>query len=238
MNTKRKPTATHAAANGHAIAYGMHGTAATNAAAPIVRSEGQRMLLHVTGSLAAIAHEVGAKSPQSVLDWRNGHRQPNPAAKARMDAVFGIPRRAWSLLPSTVTNGAADLAADPANLATNATNPTESTTQLVAAAAEPTGPPPTTLEDCLQLLAVIRRDRNQPGLMAGERVKLADTEARILALRHRLEREAELSEDRLVREHPAWQRLKRLVVRALAKHPAAAKDVLAAMAAAGDGGEL
>lgn len=86
------------------------------------------------------------------------------------------------------------------------------------------------MEDCLALLEVIREDRKRNGLHPAERVKLADTEARILALRHRLEKEQELLEDRIVREHPMWHRLKRTLVKVLAQHPAAAHAVAAALA--------
>jgi transcriptional regulator with XRE-family HTH domain len=161
------------------------------------------MFLHVTGSLAAIAKAISVKSPQSIADWRNGTKTPSPDYRAAIEGAFGIPARAWSLRAGT----AAD--APPGD----------------AEPADPSAPPPSTLEDCLALLATIRRDRQQAGLMASERVKLADAEARILALRARLESATELSEDRYVRDHPSWRRLEDAIIAALEPHPAAAKAV-------------
>ena len=172
------------------------------AQAPLLRSEGQRMLLHVSGSLAAIAEAIGSKSPQSVLDWRNGTRVPIAAARAQMEAVLGIPIEAWNRLP-----------------ATHESNPEP----------EEQAPPLATLESCLELLAVIRRDRMVPNLLPGERAKLVDAEARILKLRADLEQRAELSEDRYVREHPGWIRARNEIARVLLQHPAAARAVAEAL---------
>jgi hypothetical protein len=129
---------------------------------------------------------------------------PNPAARARIEAVFGIPAKAWSQRPA-------------GNEEPQQSEP------------EPLPEPGSTLEDCLALLAVIRRDRSARGLLPGERVKLAAAETQILALRARLEQAAELSEDRYVREHPAWQRLQRIILHALEPHPAASRAVLQAI---------
>jgi len=178
---------------------------------PVVRSEGQRMLLCVTGSLRAIAAELGCKSTKSILDWRTGEKPPGANARARMWTAFGIPVRAWSVQPG----GSLD---EP-----------RSTPLELAQAASPVGAP-STLEDCLALLNVIRRDRSQQGLMPSERVKLADAEARILGLRARLEQAAEFAESRYVHEHPSWIRLRRAILHALEPHPAAAKAVVEALA--------
>lgn len=178
---------------------------------PVMRSEGQRMLLHVTGSLKAIADAAGCKSPQSVYDWRTGRKAPGPEARAKMFAAFGIPVRTWSMRPGGESSTSTALAVDDASTSTDA-------------------PVPTTLEHCMQLLRVISLERRQPDLLASERVKLAQAEAQILALRHRLECEAQLSEDRFVREHPAWARMKRVLVKALVAHPAAAQAVADALA--------
>lgn len=176
---------------------------------PLLRSEGQRMLLHVSGSLTAIANEIGARSPQSVLDWRNGKRIPAIEARARMQAVFGIPIVAWSQLPNTVSQPNAAAA--------------------TSALADPNAPIPSTLESCLRLLATIQRDSGNPHLLAAERVKLVDAEARILKLRADLERNAELTEDRYVRDHPAWHKCKRAIAAALVPFPEAARAVCEAL---------
>lgn len=160
------------------------------------------MLLHVSGSLMAIAKAIGVKSPQTVLHWRNGRSIPTNEVRARMQVALGIPIQAWTKLPAGREE---DAPADPAQL------------------------PQTSLHECLELLAVIRRDRNQPHLLPGERSKLVDAEARILKLRADLEMRAELSEDRYVREHPAWLRVRNEIARVLAQFPEAARAVADAL---------
>lgn len=172
-----------------------------------MRSEGQRMLLYVTGSAHAIAAEVSVRSAQSIVDWRSGKRMPSVEARARMQDAFGIPIEAWSQAPS---NGEAAAAA-PAPLA------------------DPNAPIPSSLEACLSLLSQIQRDRVTPNLLPAERVKLADAEARILKLRADLERSAEFSEDRYVRDHPAWLRVRREIAHALEPFPEAARAVADAL---------
>jgi hypothetical protein len=156
-----------------------------------VRSEGQRLLLARGVTLEAIADATGCSRP-AALNWRSGVKLPSDEARRRLATAFGIPAEAWGLVP-----GAAPTA--PAKTS-----------------APPPATPPSTLAECLNLHASIRRARSVEGLTAAERVKLTDTETRLLALRHRLEREQELLEDRLVKEHPAWARLRRALVAAVA----------------------
>jgi hypothetical protein len=177
----------------------------------VLRSEGQRMFLAVTGTLQAIANEVGCKSPQTVANWREGTKDPSPQMRRALWETFGIPEHAWSRRPG-------------ASLETEAPPSALEVSQSEA----PRGHP-STLEDCLALLSVIREDRMQRGLLPGERVKLADAEARILALRSRLEQAAELSEARYVLEHPAWLRVRRAILKALEAHPLVAKAVADAL---------
>jgi transcriptional regulator with XRE-family HTH domain len=143
------------------------------ASAPVLRSEGQRMLLHVSGSLLAIAKAIGVKSPQTVLYWRNGRSIPSPELRAQIQVALGIPIQAWTTRPAGERTETPEPAGGPL--------------------------PQTSLDECLELLTVIRRDRHQPNLLPGERTKLVDAEARILKLRADLEMRAELSEDRYVR---------------------------------------
>lgn len=172
------------------------------ASAPVLRSEGQRMLLHVSGSLLAIAKAIGVKSPQTVLKWRNGVATPHPEVRAQMQIVLGIPIQAWTHRPAEQQRDEPQLDEQPVQ---------------------------SSLDECMDLLSVIRRDRNQPNLLPGERSKLVDAEARILKLRSDLELRAELSEDRYVREHPAWLRIRNEVARALAPFPDAARAVADAL---------
>jgi transcriptional regulator with XRE-family HTH domain len=178
---------------------------------PPPTTEGQRLLRRVRGSLAQLAKQVGAKSPQSVNDWKRGDKTPNVDARKRIEAAWGIPATAWSTQVST-----------PAAVA-------------AVSEAPPPAPPAndnksiTPLQNCMQLLDAYREARAQPNLVPAERVRLADAEGRMLALRMKLEREAELSEDRFVRKHPGWKRTRGLIVKALAKHPAALAELKAVL---------
>lgn len=176
--------------------------AVPQATAPVLRSEGQRMLLHVSGSLMAIGKAIGVKSPQTVLKWRNGVSTPSPEVRAQMQVVLGIPIQAWLRRPADQDAPESDVAE-----------------QL----------PQSSLAECMELLTVIRKDRQQPNLLPGERSKLVDAEARILKLRSDLELRAELSEDRYVREHPAWLRIRSELSRALSPFPEAARAVADAL---------
>jgi hypothetical protein len=171
----------------------------------VVDSEGQRLLLALDKSLGEIAAAVRCNRT-SVLDWRNGNKTPVPEMRARLFAAYAIPTAAWDCVPTTPEPERSSL--PPAD-----------------------GAPPTTLEDCLALLALLRKARGQKGLRPGDAARLAGTEVRILALRANLEQKAELLEDRIVREHPRWRALKGAILKALAPHPAASKAVVEVLTA-------
>jgi hypothetical protein len=82
---------------------------------------------------------------------------------------------------------------------------------------------------CEALLQTIRDHRKKPGLLAAESVKLADAETRLLSLKHRLEKETELQDERIVRHHPMWLQIKTTLGRVLVKWPDAARAVAAAL---------
>lgn len=170
-----------------------------------IRTEGQRMLLMVTGSLQAIAREISPKcSPQSVNEWRHGICKPSAAFRPLIDAAFGIPVIAWSQRPS-------DEAAPP---------PSEDDEDEAGA---------TSLEDVQRLIKQVRRDRKLPNMLPSERVKLVTAEAGLLKLKADLEARAELSEDRYVREHPAWIRARNVLSATLKQYPEAARAVADAL---------
>ena len=171
-----------------------------------VRSEGQRLLIGLLaqgGTIDSVAAAVGC-SRSTVQNWRTGDLSPSPALAGRLFGAVGIPARTWGVLPGAAPGPLGEPL--PPSPATSST--------------------PSTMADCLALHAVIRRARNAADLTPAERVKLTDTEARILALRHRLEREADMLEDRIVREHPKWQTLKHALVKVLAGCPRCSRLVL------------
>lgn len=160
------------------------------------------MLLHVSGSLLNIGKKISVKSPQTILRWRNGVVLPHMEARARMQVEFGIPIQAWSKRPSSDEPPTTE--ADEHEL-------------------------PQTADHMDELLRQIRRDRTQPNLLPSERTKLITAEAGILRLRADFEARAELSEDRYVREHPGWLRIRNELARVLAQFPEAARAVADAL---------
>jgi transcriptional regulator with XRE-family HTH domain len=176
-------------------------------------TEGARCLRELPGSLAELAEQVGC-SRQTIANWRTGSKVPDAQSRALIHAVWGIPPEAWGVAPHT------QLARVPGGSRGNG-----------GASDPPSGPPPSTLAGCLELLALLRADRQREGLLPADRLRAADTEARILALRHRLEREQELLEARIVLEHPRWHMIERAVAKALAPYPEAREAVKAALVA-------
>jgi len=88
---------------------------------------------------------------------------------------------------------------------------------------------PSTLEHAQWSLACLRHDMKHRELTFSARMKLRAEESRALTALARIETAQELSEDRYVKNHPAWIALRGRIIAALAKHPDAAADVLKAI---------
>lgn len=192
---------------------------------PIIKSEGQRILLDVRDSTADVARAVNV-SPGLVSDWRNGRKAPGFEMKQRLKNAYGILPVAWSVRPGSPVQSVAPVVEPEPVVGPERTS---ETTQVTLDTAVIRGGTPSTLEDCLALLAVLRRDRGQQGLSPADRLRLTDAETRLLALRARLEAAQELAEDRYVHQHPGWQKLKRCIIGALEPFPEAAQAVLTAL---------
>ncbi len=198
---------------------------AARAALPPAPSEGCRVFREriADQSLAHVAREIGSKNKTNVNDVLHGYKQPSLAMRASIEVVYAIPRDAWARYPEPPAQSVAAVA-PPAPAPANGKGHT-----LAPAAAPDVGPPLPTLDHCLEVLRGIRQARSAPDLVSSERVKLAEAETKVLALRARLEMQSELSEHRIVRAHPEWHRIKRLLARALRPHPAAMRDVANAL---------
>lgn len=187
------------------------------------RTEGQRLLLAVTGSQAEIAATLDvAKS--AVGFWRRGAKTPGPAARAKLKAAYGIDPRAWEQPPGERPPAPA--------------TPAPPTTEV------PTKPPPPprsprartmTLDEVVAELDYLHDLRRDGDLMPSEKVRLSDSISKNLALKARLERDKELLEDRIVREHPMWvMRIKPSILAALKPFPEAMRAVADALAEVGE----
>lgn len=167
------------------------------------QSEGQRLLVALGLSLEDVAGAVGC-SRQAVSKWRSGEQTPSEVMRGKLFTAFGVPASAWGARPGA----APTLPEEP----------------------PPRAATPSTLDAALDLHAVIRRARCATNLTTAETVRLADSEARLLALRYRLEQDALLSESRIVRDHPSWQALRRTLSKVVAGCPRCSKLLLAELA--------
>jgi len=181
----------------------------------VVRTEGQRRLLAVALEPRGIVAALGA-SKAAVSQWRSGQKVPGREWRAKLEAAFGIPASAWDRVAGSTVPVAARPAAAPAS-----------------PPARPAAPVPSrgaeTMGQVNELLEALDEERQDSGLTAAERARVCDAYTKALALKARLEREAELLEDRVVREHPFWARIRGALVDALRAHPAAARDVADAL---------
>jgi hypothetical protein len=195
----------------------------------VIRSEGQRLLLAVKATLTELQNACGA-SRQTVIDWRFGRATPNPAGRAALWNAYEIPAPSWGRLPSGMRP---DPPLDPP-----ATLPAPAATPAPAAPAAPTNghavpaavvSAPSSLDETAALLGQIRRQLEATDILPSDRVRITDSYTRTLALQHRLQREVDLTEDRIIREHPTWQRIRTELARVLARYPAIADEVCAAL---------
>lgn len=177
-------------------------------------SEGQRLLRKVArhSSLSSIARAVGCKSRENCRCWLQGTKTPNTASRSKLERAFRIPVHAWDQFPmGHPARSAENLCAQVATVKLDSVSRGS------------------TLDDCLALLADLRSYRQQPGLLLKYRLRYTDCETRILALRARLERDVELSEDRYVREHPAWRRLQDKILDVIRPYPEIMSKLLEAL---------
>lgn len=79
------------------------------------RTEGQRLLLLVPGSLTDLTARLGA-GRSTVSDWRRGAKLPEHDARVRLHAAYGIPVSAWDRKPERAAD---PMAPAPPTLATS-----------------------------------------------------------------------------------------------------------------------
>lgn len=163
------------------------------------------MLLEVPGSLAQIGKAVGA-TKQSIAQWRDGLYVPDDRYRRALASHFGIPFSAW---------GAGEPEGDEP----------DDELELDTADDEDLDGTASALRDYERLIKLLRTQLGKGKLTPRERAQLTDAFSRALTQKTKLERDREMLEDRTIREHPKWQRLKKAIIEALLPHPAAARDV-------------
>ena len=172
-----------------------------------IKSEGQRQLLEITGTEDELAAQLGC-GRAIIGHWRRGIRLPGVAARHKLKLLFGIAPRAWDVEPGVEVP----------------TDPTQKNT-----VDDQLSEDDDTLDIIRKQLLEVREALASPGLTDSAQLKLLDVSAKLLALRNRLERDRELQEDRMVREHPEWMRIKTAILNALKPYPEAATAVAEAI---------
>lgn len=182
----------------------------------VPRTEGQRLLQRVPGTLNAIAAKVQASKP-AVSTWRLGTRTPDISARRRLWAAFEIPIEAWESVPGALEVDGAELDGDQGD---------EEDDDEDGDAHEQS-----VLDHANRRLRILSKQIDKKGLTTRERIMLDDAYGKAVAARAKFLREQELLEDRIIREHPKWRALKATIIATLVKHPAVAREVEAAIIA-------
>ncbi len=174
---------------------------------PAVRTEGQRALRLVPGSLSAIAGAVGVDKG-TISRWRSGEKLPNGPMRQRLHALYAIAPESWDRRP----HGA------------------EVERPKAPDAASDETAPASVLDETLALIRELKAQLEGGDLSPSERKGITDNLGKMLALRARLEEKGELMEARIVREHPRWRDIVRGLPDVLRPFPAAAEAVAAWLA--------
>ncbi len=171
------------------------------------------------GSLAEIAAKIGT-AKQVVHRWRRGEKVPGAGPRLRLRDTYGIAPAAWEQVPDREAVGPPPPPAPPP----------ASRAKAAAASASPPRSGKPTLDEVIAELEYLHELRRDENLIASAKVRLSDSISKNLALKARLEREQELLDDRIVREHPMWLRIKDALRGALKPYPDAARAVAEALA--------
>lgn len=147
-----------------------------------VTNEGQRMLLAVPASLAAVATAAGC-TKGAAGQWRQGLKLPSDATRLRLFDLYQIPIDAWDRLGPRIIPPDDD---------------------------EPRAPR-SAIEAVDMQLSQLYREQREKGLSSTARAKIADTIGKQLALKARLEAARDGRDDQIVKQHPGWRRIEDLL---------------------------
>ena len=174
--------------------------------APEIKSEGQRCLVELKLGPTHIAGDLGV-NPATASRWLSGERQPKGSTLVKFHDLYGIDPELWRLEPGKV--------------------PAKPKPPRKREESEPK--PQSDLDEVEDALKRVREMQGMPGLTPSEKARLMGEETKLLALRTRMRRDNELLEDRVVRDHPLWFRIKRVMTEVLAPWPEAAEAVIAGL---------
>ncbi len=138
---------------------------------------------------------------QMVHAWLKGEKVPSEKNAARLRDLYGID-------PTTWDEGPAGKGPSPASF-------------------RPEGKATTSIEDVEQELTALRELSRKPTLKFTQRVRLQAEIRQQIALKHRLEQDRKLFDNQIVREHPAWIRIRAFLVEFSERLPAVDREALA-----------
>ena len=202
-------------------------------------TNGQRLLVESGASLGSVARACGVSRP-TAQRWKRGESGPRDAARASLQDAFGIDIEAWDValpagfeiaVPPPARTGRPKKVVVPKSAETKSVPKSVSPAQRSLPPPYPDPPPidASIVANLRYSLVCIRHDMRHGGLTASARSRMRSDEARILASIAKLQREEELSEDRYVKNHPAFKRHCDKILAALKSYPKAAKAVAAAL---------
>jgi hypothetical protein len=177
-------------------------------------TEGHRLICQLQGSNAGIAERL-AVHQNNVQQWRSGAITPGTRMREKLERVYGISAGTWDRVPLGAVPSQPD----------NDDVPDEDEDRDVK---------PDNVDDVdstdldiqwRRLIKAINKQLLNPNILARERMALHEQLAKALEKRRRFQREHEMLEDRTIREHPKWQRLKNELTDALLPFPEAARAV-------------
>lgn len=175
-------------------------------------TEGQRLLREESATTRTIAKRAGV-SAGLAAQWRTGEKLPAEAKRKKLESLFGIPAKSWDRRPTTSSS---TTPAPDASAAADAS---------AIEAAMRAGTDLDTLELTNLALASIRATLARGNLSEAASARTQDSLTKLLSLRARLERDQELLDDRIVRDHPQWARIKEAIRNAVEPFPDAARAI-------------
>jgi transcriptional regulator with XRE-family HTH domain len=195
-----------------------------------LQNEGQRLLVLSGLSLHNLAKACEVTSA-AVVKWRKGTGLPRPMQRAKLFELYEIPIDSWLQPPNSQSDAIVYNASGATPEIDRPDRERYTGKEAVEIPPYPDAPheDATTLEHMKHLLACIRHDKEHLKLTQAATSKLRADEQRALTLIARLEAQAEMQEDRFVRSHPEWKRLRDIILRALKPYPDASRAVLEAI---------
>jgi transcriptional regulator with XRE-family HTH domain len=179
-------------------------------------TEGHRLICELPQTVVGIAKRLAVNQP-SVSQWRSGHIAPGVRMRDKIERTYKIPAASWDrvplgAVPSQPDNDNDDVPDEDEDRDTKpATDDDADSTDLDI--------------QWRRLIKAINKQLLNPNILARERMALHEQLTKALEKRRRFQREREMLEDRTIREHPKWQRLKNELTDALLPFPEAARAV-------------